>query len=109
MNSIEFVQIWKKHAESLYKDYTDENGNTEVSGLLRKLNLNSDEMRNVKKIIEVILVDTHYSFLLGLDGCTNIGGVQQDYGVFDEDEKLVFESGELEGEAYEQFHENFMK
>ncbi|XCN72028.1 MAG: hypothetical protein Q3M24_17190 [Candidatus Electrothrix aestuarii] len=109
MNVNEFVSIWKKHAESLYDGYTCGDGKTAVSKLLLSLNLDADGEKNVKKLIEFLLVDTHYTFLMGLDGSANIGGVQQHYKLYDENGQLVYEPGDIESEAYEQFQEDFLK
>lgn len=109
MNAAEFVALWKKHAESLYSDYTCGDGQTAVSKLLLELKLDDDRAVTVKKMIETLLIDTHYAFLMGLDGCANIGGVQQNYRVLDEDGNAIYETGDLEAEAYEQFQEKFLK
>jgi len=108
MNTKEFTKIWKLNVEELYNLYTSK-GKEEstVSKLLLKLNLDDEKFEIVKKMIETILVDTHYTFLLGLDGSANIGGVQQYYKVLDENDNLIFQPGDLEVEAYEQLQENF--
>jgi len=49
-----------------------------------------------------MLTDVFYSILLGLDGAANIGGIQQQYKIYDENNNLI--SGDFEGAAYEIFH-----
>ena len=109
MNTAEFVALWKNHAEELYRDYISGDGETAVSKLFNSLSLDENGKHTVNKLIETIIIDTHYSFLMGLAGCANIGGVQQDYKLFAEDGSRIYEPGDLEAEAYEQFQENFMK
>ena len=60
----------------------------------------------LKEAIDSSLTDTYYTVLLALDGSTGIGGMQHTFQIFDEDKNLISECGELESEAYEQFHEN---
>lgn len=50
------------------------------------------------------LTDVFYTLLLGLDGCAQIGGEQQTFQIRDEARNLISQDGDLEAEAYEQFH-----
>lgn len=52
------------------------------------------------------MTDTFYTILLGLDGSASIGNSQESFKIFDEDDNLISEGGDLEGFAYEYFHEN---
>jgi hypothetical protein len=106
MNSKEFSVACKNEMKLQYKDYTDGSGSTAVSKLLLKLKLNSEQTGIANKLIETILIDTYYNLLLSLDGASCLGGVQQSYKLFDEKGKLVFQVGELEGDAYEAFQKN---
>ena len=54
-------------------------------------------------MLNSILRDTFYTILLGLDGCAAIGNYQQLYEIKDENGNLI--SGEIDGYAYEYFHE----
>ena len=53
-----------------------------------------------EKLKEVI-----YTILLGLDGESPIGNTQQVYKIYDQDDNLISNCGELEASAYEYFHE----
>ena len=46
-----------------------------------------------------------YPVLLGLDGESSIGNIQQTYKIYDEEGSLISDCGELEASAYEYFHE----
>ncbi len=47
-----------------------------------------------------------YTILLGLDGSASIGNAQESFKIFDEDDNLISEGGDLEGIAHEYFHED---
>ena len=57
----------------------------------------------MKEIVDGILTDDFYTILLGLDGCANIGGLQVDYEIYDEDGNLLTGFGEIQAEAGEYF------
>lgn len=85
--------------ESEFKSY--------VAMKIEKLNLNEIETENLKNIISSILNDTFYTILLGLDGSTNIGNnMQQEFKIYDEENNLISDCGEIEASAYEYFEEN---
>lgn len=45
---------------------------TAVSSNMKKLNLDTEQHKLMKTIIDDILMDTYYTFLLGLDGSANM-------------------------------------
>jgi len=102
MDVKEFVSIWKKERDELYSIYTGNEDETAVSKIISSLNLDDKTRSEINKAIDYILTDSFYLFLTGLAGCANVGGVQQDYKLYDEDGNLVFTTGDLEAEAYEQ-------
>ena len=102
MDVKEFVSIWKKERDELHSIYTGNEDETAVSKIIRSLNLDDKTRSEINKAIDYILTDSFYLFLMGFAGCANVGGVQQDYKLYDEDGNLVFTSGDLEAEAYEQ-------
>ncbi|WP_322645557.1 hypothetical protein [Chryseobacterium sp. YIM B08800] len=79
---------------------------TLVSTKIKELNLNDIETEKFKKIISYLLDDTFYTILLGLDGSASIGDSQESLKIYDEEDNLISEGGDLEGYAYEYFHEN---
>ena len=56
-------------------------------------------------MIDILLDDVFYTILLGLDGESPIGNTQQVYKIYDQDDNLISDCGELEASAYEYFHE----
>lgn len=77
---------------------------TLVSTKIGELNLNEVQVEQLRNIISNLLTDTFYTILLGLDGSASIGGSQQSFKIYDEEEQLISESGDLESYAYEYFH-----
>jgi len=80
---------------------------TYVSTKIEELNLDEKQTENFKHILSSLLTDTYYTILLGLDGSTSIGNSNQEvFKIYDEDENLISDFGELREEAYEYFHNN---
>ena len=78
-----------------------------VATKIENLKLNESEIQNLRNILNGILTDAYYSILLGLDGATSIGEAEQQvFRVYDEENNLISDCGELEGFAYEYFHSN---
>jgi hypothetical protein len=50
------------------------------------------------------LTDSFYTILLGLDGSASIGDSQESLKIYDENNNLISDGGNLEGYAYEYFH-----
>jgi hypothetical protein len=59
----------------------------------------------MKEIVDEILTDTLYTILLGLDGEANIGRTQMSYKIYNEEGTLISPDGNIETEAWKQFHE----
>lgn len=105
MTPEEFVKIFYTQKQDQFDNYLNKQGSY-VSTLIRQLNPDEKGMTILREMIDTILTDTYYTFLLGIDGSANIGGVQQPYNLFDEKNNPLTGSGEIEGFAYEYFHEN---
>lgn len=77
-----------------------------VSAKIEELNLNEKQTEKLKDLISDLLTGTFYTLLLGLDGSATIGNSQESFKIYDENNHLISEGGDLEGLAYEYFHEN---
>lgn len=78
-----------------------------VSQKIQELNLDDFENEKLKSIISNVLNDAFYTILLGLDGSASIGNSKQEiFKIYDENDNLISECGDLEGFAYEYFHAN---
>ena len=76
-----------------------------VNVKIKEMALDSTQQEQLKDVIDTLLTDVVYSGLLGLDGEHSIGNIQQTYRIYDEDNNLISDCGELEASAYEYFHE----
>lgn len=103
MDVKEFVGCWRREKDDMVEEYCDRTG-TYVRSQIALLNLSDDQSVIMRRIVNSILTDAFYTLLLGLDGAASIGGVQEPYTIHDDSGNLIFESGDLEGEAWEQFH-----
>ncbi|BFO68296.1 hypothetical protein NK356_20665 [Chryseobacterium sp. S0630] len=71
---------------------------------IEELNLDEIQTKKLKEIVSGLLTDTFYTILLGLDGSASIGGIQESFKIYDENDNLLSTHGDLEGYAYEYFH-----
>ena len=76
-----------------------------VNTRIKKMGLTEIQTDQLKEVMDRLLDDVFYSILLGLDGERPIGNTQHTYKIFDEDNNLISNCGELEASAYEYFHE----
>ena len=104
MNAEKFVKTWKQEKDNQLKSYLTEN-TTLVALEIKQLQLNDDQNKILKNILNNILTDTYYTLLLGLDGSASIGGLQQTYTIHDEDGNVIESIGDIEAEAYYHFIE----
>ena len=103
MNTEELVKLFYTEKQDFLKEYLSENPETEVGQLIKSLNLTKEQSVVMEKIMNSTLTDVFYTILLGLDGCASIGGIQETYELKDENGNQL--NGEIEGYAYEYFHE----
>jgi hypothetical protein len=89
----------------MLKDFTDPNGDVEVSRDIQSMKLSPEQQLVMNLVVDKILTDTFYNLLLGLDGSASIGESQEAYKILDEQGNLISDSGDLESEAYEHFHD----
>lgn len=109
MTPKEFVEGFYKEKQDLLKEYLSPESQTEVGTLIKSMGLSKEQSDILEKLLDSSFTDIFYTILLGLDGCTSIGGLlQQRYTVLDENNKQVCGKehlGEVEALAYEYFHE----
>lgn len=101
----EFVKGFYLERQTLIETSFDEHSNTEVSTLIKSLNLDSKQTERLRQILGGILRDSLYTILLGLDGEASIGDKQTVYKLLDE-ENNELTGGEIEAAAYQYFHNN---
>ena len=104
MNTDELVKAFYNEKHNLLKEYLSENSETEIRQLIKSLNLTNKQNEIMGKILDTSLTGTFYTVLLDLNGSASIGGKQELYNLKDQKGNQL--SGEIEGIAYEYFHEN---
>lgn len=107
MTTKEFVKNFYQEKQNILNSCFDNQSEyrTLVSTKIEALNLNENQTEKLKEIVSDLLTDTFYTILLGLDGSASIGNSQQSFKIFDENDNLISKGGNLEGLAYEYFHE----
>jgi hypothetical protein len=105
MTADDFVKGFYMERQSLLKPYFEPDGKTDVSALIKALNLDDRQTEGVREILNGALRDILYTVLLGIDGAASIGNTQTMYKLLDEDDNELT-GGEIESFAYEYFHNN---
>jgi hypothetical protein len=103
MNTEEFVKAFHTEKQDFLREYLSQNSETEVGQLIKSLKLTDQQTEIMKKVLDSSFTDIIYTILLGLDGCSSIGGIQEMYDLKDENGNQL--SGEIEGYAYDYFQE----
>ena len=106
MNAEEFVANWKNEKEYLLRSFMGEKGKSLVASKIDSMGLNVEQKKQLQSVLDAVLTDTMYTLLLGLDGSASIGDNQHTYKIYDESGNLVSDCGDIETEAWKQFHEN---
>ena len=101
MTAEQFVKLCFEEKERTLQSYFDQNGGTAVGRIIRLLIEQGAREEDVHELVSSVLEETYYGILLALDGEASLGGVQMIYKIFDEDDNLLSECGDLEGGAYE--------
>lgn len=103
MDAYGFVNCWKREKNELLEVFTNLEQESAVTKKIALMQLSQEQSAMLRSILDDVLTDTLYSFLLGLDGSASIGGVQQTYQLYDELGNSIYDTGELSSEAFEQF------
>ena len=104
MDAGEFVALWKAEKNAYLVQLQGEE--SAAAAQLRALNLSAEQQPKLWAALDTILSDMLYTVLLGLDGAGSLGGVQHTYAIHDEDGTLISDCGDIEAEAWDQFHGN---
>lgn len=107
MTAEEFVLNFYKQRNQILNDSFDfeKEHKSYVTNKIQELKLNEQDSEKFRHIISALLTDTFYGILLGLDGSANIGERQETYKIEDENGNELT-GGEIEGFAWEYFHNN---
>jgi hypothetical protein len=105
MTPEEFVKNFYLERKTLVDLYLNADNETDVSKLIADLQLDEQKTEKLRQILNGVLRDAFYTTLLGLDGEAQIGERQETYKIEDENGNELT-GGEIEGFAWEYFHNN---
>ncbi|NML57448.1 hypothetical protein [Chryseobacterium cheonjiense] len=107
MNAQEFVKNFYLEKQNILNLAFDQKSKykTVKSAKIEALNLSLEQTEKLKEITSDLLTDSFYTILLGLDGSGSIGESQESFKIYDEENNLISEDGDLESLAYEYFHQ----
>ena len=105
MTGEEFVRLCFEEKEATLREYCSPVSESAVGGLVRQLVSGGADRETIHQLIDLVLTESWYTMLLALDGEVSLGGEQQTYRLYDEEEHLLNECGELEAAAWEAFME----
>lgn len=103
MTAEEFVKAVKTEKEKVMAAYFSDNVETETGKIIHKLINSGTSEKDLYKLLDLILNENCYNFLLALDGESCLGGIQMSYKLYDPEENELTGSGDIESEAFEQF------
>ena|SRR5438309_8867317 len=95
----EFVVALKDQRDGMFDRYAAPEPRTYVARLLADAALSDHQKRQVLKALDTALTDTFYTILLGLDGATAFGGLEQQPFVITDESGQVVSSGDGNLEA----------
>lgn len=101
MNGAEFVGHWHALRLELGQTFMDTASGSEVAARIGALGLSPEQSGQLKGILDMVLRDTMYTLLLGLEGEAGLGPCQQRFTVLDEDGHAI---EAIEEEAWKCFH-----
>ena len=99
----EFAKIFKEDKE-WWENYFFTQTESSANHLLKSLKLSKEQTQIMPQFVSVLLRDVYYHILRGLDGAVSIGGDQQAYKIYDENDNLISDCGDLEAAAWEVFY-----
>jgi len=107
MTPHEFAAMLFTEKTNLLKAYLRPEGGG-VHAAIEALGLGEDKAHELAVLVDLVLTDSFYTILLGLDGAARLGDqMQQGYTITDENGVVVTEhsDGELEEPAWEMFQD----
>jgi len=94
MTAKEFANLFYSEKQDLLRLFFENTEQTHVGKLISEMNLNSEQVAQLKKVMDAALTDCLYTILIGLDGGASIGGLQEDYVLTDESGQVL--SGDID-------------
>lgn len=105
INSDKFAKQWKMEKNAFLRECTNEESGSDFAQHISAMHLSDEQKNHFDVAMNSLLTDVFYTLLLGLDGSAAIGDKQQTYKIYDEDNNLISDCGDLEASAYRYFYE----
>lgn len=105
MTGEEFVKLCFEEKEAILKEYFAADSQTEVAKRIRSLVQDGTNRDALYELIGLLLKESYYTLMLALDGEASLNGKQIAYKLYDEENNLLNECGEIEAAAYKYFIE----
>lgn len=104
MTTEDFVKGVYQIKQELLESYFEIDNETHVGELVKSLQLDSEQIRTLKDIVDGALADGFYSLLIGIEGGASIGdNLQQELRLLDKENNSLSEN--IGGIAYKYFQE----
>jgi len=104
MTPAEFVAEFVHLKRRLLQTYMSGPNLSAVGARIASLKLDPDQTNGLQAVLDGALTDAFYTVLTALDGEASLGKAHVRYQVYDDGGNLL--SGELEGPAYDAFHDD---
>ena len=105
MTGVEFVKLCFEEKEATLAEYVQEDSQSVAAAKLKALLGKGIEKAELFDLLDLVLTENYYRFLLALDGEASLGNVQNMYQLYDEEGNLLNPCGEIEDAAYRYFME----
>lgn len=102
MTTEEFVRNFKIESDVLIDSYLNTNSQTQVQSLIKAMNPTEEQKPILEKMLKNVVRDVFYTILLGLDGTSCIGNMQQSFDIQDKKGNRITD---IEVYAYKYFQE----
>lgn len=99
------MELCFREKEDMLSDYFSSDSQTAVASIINELAANGVDKAALHELVNSVLNESFYTLLLALDGETSLSGEQICYKLFDEEDNLLNECGEIEEAAYRFFME----
>ena len=99
MTGEEFVKLCHAEKESVLREYFRRDSESRAAEMIRSLVQTGTDETALHALLDLVLSESWYTMLLGLDGAASLDGEQITYQLYDEDETLLNPCGEIEEAA----------
>ncbi len=100
MTGEDFVRLCYKEKENTLNGYFADDSTAAVSEKIAALVRSGADREALRELLDMALSENYYSLLLALDGEAALGGEQHTYRIYDDENNLLSECGELEAAAF---------